>query len=250
MVVLGSVAMAPVFPHQPKRKHRGVFLLSCSVVAAAVLLFAPPSEKASFVGISPPFSAVVVKSRVVTRGEAETIDVEPEPAEPEPAPPSEPEKQSQVMQKMFQGKSYTIKDGTYTVERGDGSTEEGKWNVDWEMPQSVFERREPALRRAWKARARRLRIKHGKGQKRPNGRAIYLEKMLDSPFTREIPGYEKAPEWRNSEVEVERRAQQKRAHELKKILEQKAEEVRIARLRELGVSTGEPGWRQKARLQW
>merc|ERR1719410_1120889 len=181
MVVRSSAAMAPVFPYKTRGEHHGLFRLFCGTAVAALLLFAPPSETSTFVGIVEPFSAL--KPRSATRDESSSFDVEPEPFEAEPASASRSKmsdmisvfdgRGGQFVTKKFEGKSYTVdvEDWTYTVELKDGSMSRGKWNKDWEMPQFIFERREPALRRAWKNRMRKLRIKHGKGQVRRNGRA-------------------------------------------------------------------------------
>merc|ERR550517_2368155 len=103
------------------------------------------------------------------------------------------------------------------------------------MPQWIYKRREPDLRREWRRRKRKLRKKHGGGERRPNGKLIFLEKMEDSPFTREIPKYAKKAEWTFGPKEVELRERKKRAVELKRRLEQEAEQKRIDRLKELGV---------------
>merc|ERR1719414_2875836 len=112
------------------------------------------------------------------------------------------------------------------------------------MPQFLYKIREPDLRREWRRRKRKLRKLHGGGQRRPNGKLIFLEKMEDSPFTREIPKYAKKAEWVFGPKEVELRERMKRAMALKRRLEQEAEEARVARLKELGVWPGEQAWRR------
>merc|ERR1719284_1155771 len=84
------------------------------------------------------------------------------------------------------------------------------------------------------------------GQRHPNGRLIYLTKMGDHPFTIEKYGdkYSKPAEWHFSPNEIKRKERQMRANELKRQLEQKAEEVRVARMKELNVWLGDMNWRR------
>jgi len=202
-------------------------------VAAAVFLFTRPSKNTCFVGIVQPVSDVNIKPQVAMRGEPETIDVEPEP-ESKPKISDEVSvfdgQESQYVTMKFENKAYTVnkKDWQYSTKLRNGSTVTGEWNQDWGMPQWLYKKREPDLRREWRKRKRKLRRLHGGGQRRPNGKLIFLEKMEDSPFTREIPKYAKKAEWVFGPKEVELRERKKRAMELKRRLEQEAEEKRIA----------------------
>merc|ERR1711972_749304 len=80
----------------------------------------------------------------------------------------------------------------------------------------------------WRAKKRKLRIKHGMGQKWPNGKYIFLSKLQGSIFTRQKYGdkYVGRAEWHFSPNEIEARERQLRALQLKRRLEQEAEEKR------------------------
>jgi len=148
----------------------------------------------------------------------------------------------------YKGNWYEVdkRDWTYKLEKENGDVEEGKWARAWNMPEQAFRREEKRLKQAWRARKRKLRIKHGMGQKWPNGKYIFLAKLQGSPFTREQYGekYVGRAEWHFSPNEIPARARQMRAHALKRRLEQEAEEKRVERLRELGVWPGEQSWRR------
>merc|ERR1711920_802974 len=107
-------------------------------------------------------------------------------------------------------------------------------------------RREKDLKQKWRAKKRKLRMKHGNGQKWPNGKYIFLAKLQGSPFTREKYGekYVGRAAWHFSPNEIKGRERQLRAMELKRRLETEAEEKRLNRLKELNIWPGDPKWRK------
>lgn len=147
-------------------------------------------------------------------------------------------------QKYFEQELYTIDKETLVFTTKSGKT--GKWNKDWQMPHETFKEREKDLWREFRALARKLRKKHGRGQVMPNGEPIYVRKMAWNPFTWKVFGnrYREPAPWLYSEKEVEAREKQMRAKELKRRLQLEEEEKRILRLRKLGVWLGESNWRK------
>merc|ERR1712050_405078 len=122
--------------------------------------------------------------------------------------------------------------------------ERGAWARAWNMPEKDFKIREKSLKQKWRAKKRKLRIKHGMGQKWPNGKYIFLAKLQGSPFTRQQYG-EKYVGWKAwSKKSVERGQQRKRANKLKTRLMIEAEETRLERLAQLQVWPGEREWKK------
>lgn len=216
--------------------------------------FAAALSGASVVAAPPlgrPTSALLAAARVARRAEAEIVDVEPEEEKTEEAQPitsvfDGPKRDT--FNQLFNGKWYKVTKAnwTYEVKNKDGEVESGNWARAWNMPEKDFKRREKSLRQRWRAKKRKLRIKHGMGEKWPNGKYIFLAKLQGSPFTRERYGekYVGHAAWHFSANEIPARERQMRAFALKRRLEQEAEEKRIDRLRELGVWPGEQSWRR------
>lgn len=157
---------------------------------------------------------------------------------------------SGIFTRNYNGTKYLIIKSNWTYQVRDPETkatlETGEWLPEWNMPKASFDKRRKTFLRRWRAKKRKLRIKHGMGQRWPNGKLIYLTKLQCSPFTKEFYGQKyvgKAP-WLFSANEVPARERQMRALTLKRQMEQAAEEKRIARLRELGVWPGEQSWRR------
>lgn len=141
--------------------------------------------------------------------------------------------------KELEGEVYRVfySNMSWTLKSGAG----GPWNYPFDMPQFMYERDYKKLRAEWRRRKRLLRKKHG-GYRFPNGRYVHLSKMMDSPFTRALRGYEEKMPWMNSPKEVETNDRRNRALKLVRRLEFEAEERRIARLQELGVQVGDDTW--------
>lgn len=148
----------------------------------------------------------------------------------------------------FDDKVYRVYRDTWTYEekQPDGSFKTGKWARGFNMPEAEFEKRRPKLMQKYRAKKRKLRIKHGMGQKYPNGQYIFLTKLSGSPFTRELYGekYAGRKEWLLHPNEVPAREQHMRAMELKRKMMQEGEEKRLNRLKDLGVWPGEQAWRK------
>lgn len=120
----------------------------------------------------------------------------------------------------------------------------GEWDEAWDLPADYVKEHYDELKREFKIKRRKLRKKHGMGQKYPNGQYIYLVKMMDHPLTAKIhgPKYAGRAEWLFSPKEVEYRERRNRARELQRRLILIAEQKRVERLRELGVWLGEEEW--------
>lgn len=200
-------------------------------------------------------SAEVVDVEVADRDDADDESDEAEATE-EPVDSVFDGPQKRDMYKIrFRGKLYTIfktrgRLGNFdTFIRRDKYkgevVERGLWNQHWSQPMKDFnENKKEYWRRYWKW-GRKLKRIHGGGEKWPNGRPIYIDKMRRHQFTKiAFPQFAKPCEWKFSPKEVERRAQRRRALELQRRLAQEAELRRLARLRELGVWPGEEQWRR------
>jgi len=143
----------------------------------------------------------------------------------------------------YQGKWYTVYKSNWTYTRY-GKT--GAWNKAFRMPEEEYQKREKELIQKWRSKKRRLRQKHGMGQRWPNGKLIHLTKLQGSPFTRRFCGEKyvgRAP-WTYSPNEVEARERKQRAYELRRKLELEAEKKRVMRMRELGIWLGDPSWKR------
>jgi len=254
----GSAMRPPV--HRASRRHSALLCVAAAV-SAWFLTFAavpgeadgPASASAFVVGPAPRGIPARRAGHVALRAEAggQVVDAEladgGEDAAEAPESVFDGPVQTHFKQK-YKGNWYEVdkRDWTYKLEKEGGDVEEGKWARAWNMPEQAFKREEKRLKRAWRAKKRKLRIKHGMGQKWPNGKYIFLAKLQGSPFTREQYGekYVGRAEWHFSPNEIPARERQMRAHALKRRLEQGAEEKRVERLRELGVWPGEQSWRR------
>lgn len=154
-----------------------------------------------------------------------------------------PQWQQETFKKKYDGQVYTVnkKDWTFVVEK---TGYRGAWARAWSMPEMEFKKNEKRLRQQWRAKKRQLRRKHG-NMRYPDGKFIFLAKLQGNPFTREKYGekYIGRPEFKHPN-DLKGREQQKRAMELKRKLEQQAEEVRVARMKELNVWLGDIAWRR------
>lgn len=157
---------------------------------------------------------------------------------------------SSTFRQKFAGKWFEVDKADWTYILKDKDTGEvirtGAWARAWNMPEKDFDQRQKGLKQQWRAKKRKLRIKHGMGEKWPNGKYIFLAKLQGSPFTREQYGekYVGRAAWHFSPKEVENRERTLRALELKRRLEQEAEQKRVSRLAELGVWPGNKNWRR------
>lgn len=263
---MGCLRPGPAAMPAPTRRplaQRGALLVffGAALLAAPPVLLLPAAEPwspafaAAFSGASavaaPPLGRPISAARVARRAEAEIVDVEPEGEQAEEAQPMTsvfdgPKRDT--FKQLFNGKWYTVTKAnwTYEVRLKNGKVETGEWARAWNMPQKVFKVRENKLMKRWRAKKRKLRIKHGMGDKWPNGKYIFLAKLQGSPFTRQRYGekYVGHAAWHFSANEIPSRERQMRALALKRRLEQEAEEKRIERLRELGVWPGEQSWRR------
>lgn len=200
-------------------------------------------------------AAVSPASRVALRAEvvdAEVTSEEPEPEDDEMGEELEPARsifdgpQSDMFKRKYDGHWYEVFRSNWTYRRANNHSKTGSWERGFNMPAGAFARERPRLLQKWRHKKRRLRLKHGMGQRYPNGKLIFLTKLQGHPFTREFYGekYAGQAEWHYSPKEIEGRERQLRAHALKRRLEQEAEETRVARMRELNVWLGEEGWRR------
>lgn len=259
------VASAAMWSPTQRASPRRRFLLAVAslTMLLSAAFFSPrrgqASASAAFIGARAPRAAVWTAPSLAPRGQQVALAAEPEivDAEMEPAAEAEPKKEtsvfdgkrSDIIKRKYDGKYYRVSRSTWTYTMKNRQTkqeETGKWNPAWSMPEEEFVRREPELRKQYLRKKRKLRIKHGRGQRWPNGKLIHLTKLQGSPFTRQMFGEKyvgRAP-WHFSPKEVEHRAQQMRAQELKRRLEFEASATRYARLRELGVWSGDLSWRK------
>mmetsp|Transcript_14107 Transcript_14107/g.15265 ORF Transcript_14107/g.15265 Transcript_14107/m.15265 type:complete len:186 (-) Transcript_14107:59-616(-) len=124
------------------------------------------------------------------------------------------------------------------------TNETGVWNAYFKMPESEVERKRPHLMYQYFKRIRKLRRKMGDCRYR-NGQLRFVVMMAHHPFTREIYGskYADKPKWTNIPGEDKWRAQKARAYELERKLRMEAEEMRMEKLKAMGVWTGDPQWR-------
>lgn len=242
----------------PGRPRRRALLVLGGAAAAAAYLFAPVKSFSqagglsafAFAGTVPRAAAAAPRGHVALR--AEEVD-----AEVAGGADEEEKKVTSVFdgpvtgtfKSRFNHVNYIVDRSTwkYTVENEDMTEgEKGDWAREWNMPQKEFKKRERSLKQKWRAKKRKLRIRHGEGQRWPNGRLIFLSKLNGSPFTRERHGekYTKKAPWLYSPNEVPARERQMRALALKRRLEQEAEETRVKRLQELGVWPGRQAWRR------
>lgn len=244
-------------PCAPPPRRRAFLVLSCAAAAAACFFSAVRSlSEASalsafaFAGPAPHAVAAASRGRVALRAGDEVVEAEV--AEPEPAKEVKSVFDGPVsttFKRRYMGRWYLVdrSDWTFTLLNKDGeTTEKGDWMRAFNMPMKSFKRREKSLRQRWRAKLRKNRIKHGMGQRWPNGKYIFIAKMQGSIFTREKYGekYVGRAAWHHSPNEIPARERQMRALALKRRLEQEAEEKRIERLRELGVWPGEQTWRR------
>eukprot|EP00929_Paragymnodinium_shiwhaense_P104041 TRINITY_DN67_c0_g1_i1.p1 TRINITY_DN67_c0_g1~~TRINITY_DN67_c0_g1_i1.p1 ORF type:complete len:270 (-),score=55.17 TRINITY_DN67_c0_g1_i1:153-962(-) len=237
-------------------------LLAGLMCAGAAFFFTATSGKLSFVaspslGLAPVSPASHVALRAAEVVDAEMAEEPAATAEAETAVQSVfdgPKNPSRTVR--YRGWRYKVfQDGTYKhlawatrVAKGAARNESatGQWNALLDMPEVEFQRRKPRMIRQYNALKRKMRIKHGMGQKYPNGREIYMVRLKDNPMTTYLHGdkYSKPAEWHFSPKEIESRERQLRAQALKRRLEQEAEETRIARMKELNVWLGDEGWRR------
>jgi len=201
------------------------------------------STGAAFVGARAPL--IAAPGALSSRGQRSALYAEPEEEMTSvfDAPTRE------FFRQKFDHKFYRVYSGNWTWSYKNEKTGEvstGNWERAWNMPEDEFKKREKSLRQRWRAKKRKLRLKHGKGQRWPNRKLIHLAKLQGSPFTRERYGdkYVGKAAWHFHPNEIPFREQQIRAHELKRRLELEAAETRFARLKELGVWPGEPSWRK------
>jgi len=152
---------------------------------------------------------------------------------------------SETFTTYYKGEKHTVsrKDWTY---KNEVSGDTGEWEKAFTMPVAAFKKNEKQLKQRWRSKKRKLRIYHGMGQKWPNGKYIFLSKLQGSIFTRQQYGdnYVGYAPWHYSPNEITRRERQQRAGALKRELEQQAEEVRVARMKELNVGLGKESWRR------
>jgi len=150
----------------------------------------------------------------------------------------------EYFRQRYQGNYYKVYRSDWTYVRNDGKR--GKWNRGWTMPEEAFQRNKDRLMNQYNKKERKLRRVCGKGQRYPNGKLVHLQKLQGSPFTRELYGekYIGRAEWIYSPDEVKRRQKYRRAQELRRRMALENEERRLNRLKELGVWTGKPEWRE------
>lgn len=124
------------------------------------------------------------------------------------------------------------------------TNETGVWNSYFKMPESEVERKRPHLMYQYFKQIRKLRRKMGDCRYR-NGQLKFIVMMRHHPFTREIYGsrYADKPEWVQIPGEQRMKSQKARARELERKLRIEAEEIRMEKLKAMGVWTGEPEWR-------
>eukprot|EP00929_Paragymnodinium_shiwhaense_P104042 TRINITY_DN67_c0_g1_i2.p1 TRINITY_DN67_c0_g1~~TRINITY_DN67_c0_g1_i2.p1 ORF type:complete len:267 (-),score=59.91 TRINITY_DN67_c0_g1_i2:202-1002(-) len=234
-------------------------LLAGLMCAGAAFLLKATGGELSFVA-APSLGLVPASpaSRVALRA-AEVVDAEMAEEPTEEAAAEKPVKsvfdgpQNPFRMVRYRGWRYKVfQDGHYehvstrTGPRARNESQAGQWNELFDMPEQEFEKRKPRLIRQYNALKRKMRIKHGMGQKYPNGREIYMVRLKDNPMTTYLHGdkYSKPAEWHFSPKEIESRERQLRAQALKRRLEQEAEETRVARMKELNVWLGDEGWRR------
>ncbi|CAE8701900.1 unnamed protein product [Polarella glacialis] len=255
-----AVPQAPL----PRRRSLAAPLLAAAAVVTALLAAAPrfllpTNGGAAFVagpagalGLAPSRAASTAESRVVRL--AEVVDVDA--TDIEPATGSglkdngvesvfDSQKRAWFKQK-FDGMYHKVFRANWTYIITD-TGETGEWNRAWTMPQKTFEKRRKTLLKRFRKIKRKLRIKHGMGQRYPNGKYIFLTKLQGSPFTRELYGekYIGKAEWTYHPNEVKAKEKVQRARELKRTMAIETEERRIEHLRQLGVWPGESHWRPK-----
>mmetsp|Transcript_22087 Transcript_22087/g.56346 ORF Transcript_22087/g.56346 Transcript_22087/m.56346 type:complete len:266 (-) Transcript_22087:230-1027(-) len=237
---------------QPRRSP-ALAGLAAAAAAALLLVYSMGSSPAdagvpAFVGGLAPVHrpmAPRVRMRAGDVVDAEVVDVEE--AGEEVTSVFDGQKKA-FFRAKFNGEVYRVYRGNWIWEqrKEDGTIVSGKWARGFNMPEEEFEKRRPQLLQKYRAKKRKLRIKHGKGQKYPNGQYIFLTKLSGSPFTRELYGekYAGRKEWLLHPNEVPSRERHMRALELKRKMMQEAEEKRLDRLKDLGVWPGEEAWRK------
>jgi len=215
--------------------------LFAALAAALVMVMSVPRD-----ALSGPFVNVAQITRsapVNTAHGRVSLRAEPEDGETSTSVFDGPPKQP-YFNRQFGGVQYKVFRSNYSYITESGET--GQWEKMWSMPAQVFKAREKSYLRAWRAKKRKLRIKHGMGQKYPNGRYIFLTKLMKSPFTVKYHGekYAGPAPWHFSPNEIPAREKQMRALELKRRLEMEAEERKVRRLRALNVWPGKEEWRR------
>lgn len=242
-------------PRRRQAGHASLLLLAAAACllaawrhAAPLATFAaPPAARPSLGALGgAALRAACDEARVALRAEAEDAA---EMVEPEVMQSVFDGPVRDTFKKKFDGTWYrvTMSNWTWTTRFG----KSGDWARAWSMPVEEFAKRKKELKQRWRKQKRKLRLKHGKGQRYPNGKLIFLCKLQGNPFTREQFGekYIGRAAWHYSPNEILARERQMRALELKSILEQKAEEVRVKRMQELNVGLGDPIWRRRWRAK-
>eukprot|EP00930_Biecheleria_cincta_P055839 TRINITY_DN4209_c0_g1_i1.p1 TRINITY_DN4209_c0_g1~~TRINITY_DN4209_c0_g1_i1.p1 ORF type:complete len:277 (-),score=48.72 TRINITY_DN4209_c0_g1_i1:59-889(-) len=256
---------SPMLQAQQRRSPAVLVAVPMAVAAFVAAIAVAPwrAEEAAFViGARPAqISRLADRSYLVCQAE-DVVDVEVEDDDGDDDDEEEDESRSGPMpsadnvssvfdgpkkdyfKQRYKGRRYKVFRSTWTYIRDDG--QRGKWNRGWTMPQEAFEKNRGRLLKDYKRKARKLRQKCGMGQRYPNGKLVHLQILQGSPFTRELYGekYIGRAEWVYHPDEKERRATCRRALELKRKLAMENEERRLARLKELGVWTGKPEWRE------
>eukprot|EP00403_Amphidinium_massartii_P018538 CAMPEP_0178414042 /NCGR_PEP_ID=MMETSP0689_2-20121128/22834_1 /TAXON_ID=160604 /ORGANISM="Amphidinium massartii, Strain CS-259" /LENGTH=285 /DNA_ID=CAMNT_0020035323 /DNA_START=17 /DNA_END=874 /DNA_ORIENTATION=+ len=232
--------MQGLLPRSSASRSRSPMSWGLILAPVALLLWAAPSWRSStsgFVNGSLPGNGLVQRRTSLRAAIADPgLQVEP-----------------QTFYKTYNKRKYKItqedeEEYSFELESQDGSVKTGKWHGYFNMPWEDFEDKKDELWQQYRKMKRKLRKKHGNGDRYPNGDLIFLRKMQGHPFlVLDSPGNEKYmrdPEWIYDPNEAEVKEQAQRAKELRRKLMVEAEEKRLARAQELGMWTGDPKWRQ------
>eukprot|EP00442_Polarella_glacialis_P012486 CAMPEP_0115075702 /NCGR_PEP_ID=MMETSP0227-20121206/16016_1 /TAXON_ID=89957 /ORGANISM="Polarella glacialis, Strain CCMP 1383" /LENGTH=275 /DNA_ID=CAMNT_0002462757 /DNA_START=1 /DNA_END=828 /DNA_ORIENTATION=+ len=255
-----AVPQAPL----PRRRSLAAPLLAAAAAVTALLAAAPRfllptiggaafvSGPSGALGLAPSRAASTAESRVARW--AEVVDVDATDIESSSGSGLKDNGVESVLdgqkrawfKQKFDGMYHKVFRANWTYIITD-TGETGEWNRASTARSTEVSQRQVHLPHQAPGLPVHSRIKHGMGQRYPNGKYIFLTKLQGSPFTRELYGekYIGKAEWTYHPNEVKAKEKVQRARELKRTMAIETEERRVAHLRQLGVWPGESHWRPK-----